>query len=117
MGVLTKIDEFQTNSVVTGEVPDIVRHQHSPTGHQHSPTGGQAVASELASLIKRVTASSVREVDHLIADLQMLREKLEGDAARVQRELAEYAAFGESTLQSMSVISECLQNRFPKKAT
>ena len=110
MGVFTKIEEFQTISVVTGQIPDFVRHQRSPTD-------GQTVASELASLIKRITASSVREIDHVIAGLQMLREKLEGDAARVQRELAEYAAFGESTLQSMNVISECLRNRFPKRAT
>ena len=107
MGVLTKIEEFQKISDVTGEIPDFVHHQHSPTA-------GQAVASDVASLIKRVTASSVREIDRVIADLQMLREKLEADAARVQRDLAEFAAFGESTLQSMNVISECLRNRFPK---
>ena len=86
-----------------GEVREVVRHQHSPTLNQ-------AVASDLASLIKRITASSVQELDDVIADLKMLREKLEGEAARVQRELAAYAAFGESTLQSMNVISESLRN-------
>jgi hypothetical protein len=45
-----------------------------------------------------------------IADLEMLREKLDGDAAHVRRELAEFAAFGESTFQSMKVISESLRN-------
>ena len=110
MGVFTKIEAFETVSVVADEIPDFVRHQHSPTD-------GQAVASDLASLIKRITASSVREIDHVIAGLTMLREKLEGDAARVQRELAEYTAFGESTLQSMNVISECLRDWFPKRTT
>ena len=75
-----------------------------------SPTDNQAEASDLASLIKQITASSVQELDDVIADLEMLREKLEGDAARVRRELAEFAAFGESTLQSMKVISESLRN-------
>ena len=78
--------------------------------HQHSPTDNQAVASDLASLIKQMTASSVQELDDAIADLKLLREKLDGDAARVRRELAEFAAFGESTLQSMKVISESLRN-------
>jgi len=109
MGVITKIErgeELETILDVTAEIRNFV--SRSPT------TDGHAVASDLASLIKRAAASSIREIDHVIANLQMLREKLEGDAARVQRELAEYAAFGESTFQSMNVISECLRNRFPK---
>ena len=105
MGVLTKIDhdkELQKLFDVTGEI-DLVRHQHSSTDNQ-------AVSSNLASQIQRIAASSVQELDDAIADLKLLREKLDGDAARVRRELAEFAAFGESTLQSMKVISESLRN-------
>jgi len=81
---------------------------HNFVCDEKSPTH-QAVASN-PSLIKRVTANSVQELDDVIADLKMLREKLDGDAARMRRELAEFAAFGESTLQSMKVISESLRN-------
>ncbi len=102
MGVLTRDKELQKHFNVTGEI-DFVHHQNSPTD-------SQAVSSDLASLIKQITASSIQELDHVIDDLKMLREKLEGDAARVRRELAELAAFGESTLQSMKVISESLRS-------
>ena len=110
MGAFSKFErgmEAERISEVTGEIRDLVHEQQSTTD-------GQAVASNLASLLQRATSSSVREVDHVIAELQVLREKLQGDAARVQRELADYATFSESTFQSMSVISECLKNRFPK---
>ena len=110
MGMVTKVGRGEAVAKIsddTGEIRDLVRHRHPPTD-------SHAVASDLASLIKRVEASSVSEIDRLTADLQMLREKLEGEGARMQRELAEYAAFGELTLQSMKVISECLRNRFPK---
>ena len=90
MGVLTNDEELQKLFDVTGSELHFVRHENSPTDNQ-------AVASDLASLIKRVAAGSVQEVDDVIVDLKMLREKLEGDAARMQRELAEFAAFGEST--------------------
>ena len=103
MGVLTNDKELQKLFDVTGSELHFVRHENSPIDNQ-------AVASDLASLIKRVAASSVQEVDDVIVDLKMLREKLDGDAARMRRELAEFAAFGESTLQSMKVISESLRN-------
>ena len=103
MGVLTSDKELQKLFDVTGSKHHFVRDQNFPTD-------GQAVASDLGSLIKRVTARSVQELDDVIADLKMLREKLDGDAARMRRELASFAAFGKSTLQSMKVISESLRN-------
>jgi hypothetical protein len=58
----------------------------------------------------------VRELDKVIAELQALREKLQSDGARVEREMVEYATLSQSTLQSTKVISECLRNRFPKRS-
>ena len=63
MGVFTKIEAFETVSVAADEIPDFVRPQRSPTD-------AQTVASDLASLIKRITASSVREIDHVIASVR-----------------------------------------------
>jgi len=113
MGAFSKVkhgEELDKIADVTGDIRDFVHRQQSTKD-------GHAVASDLASLLQRATASSVGEIDHVIAELQMLREKLHEDAARVQRELAEYATFSESTLQSMNVISECLRNRFPSRKT
>ena len=85
-----------------------------PTGRQETSNDSHAGAGDLASLVERAKASSACEIDHVITELRILREKLEATGDRVQRELVEYTTFSESTLQSVNVISECLRNRFPK---
>jgi hypothetical protein len=93
---------------VTGEIRAFVRQQEAGTD-------GQAVASNLAELLNRAALSSVQEIDHVMSHLQLLREKVSGDAARVQRDLVEYATLAQSALQTTKVISESLRNRFPRR--
>jgi hypothetical protein len=80
-----------------------------------SETDGQHVANELASLLRRVAGTSVQEIDNLIAELQALREKLQSEGARVQREIIEYATLNQTTMQSTKIISESLRNRLSTK--
>ena len=49
------------------------------------------VASNIGTLLARVSGTSVKEIDKLIAELQTLREMLHNEGARVQREIVEYA--------------------------
>jgi hypothetical protein len=102
----TELDKLEN---VTAEISDFVRQQHD------SETDGQSVANNLASLLQRAAGTSVREIDNVIVELQTLRERLQSDGARVEREMVEYATLSQSTLQSTKVISECLRNRFPKR--
>jgi hypothetical protein len=93
---------------VTGEIRAFV-------GQQEADTDGQAVASNLAELLNRAALSSVQEIDHIMSHLQLLREKVQGDGARVQRDLVEYATLAQSALQTTKVISESLRSRFPRR--
>jgi hypothetical protein len=93
---------------VTGEIRAFV-------GQQEADTDGQAVASNLAELLNRAALSSVQEIDHIMSHLQLLREKVQGDGARVQRALVEYATLAQSALQTTKVISESLRSRFPRR--
>lgn len=94
---------------VTGEIRAFVRQQEADTD-------GQTVASNLAELLNRAALSSVQEIDHVMSHLALLREKVAGDAARVQRDLVEYATLAQSALQTTKVISESLRSRFPRRA-
>jgi hypothetical protein len=85
-----------------------------PGGKQESFGDCHAGAGDLTSLVERAEASSACEIDHVITELKILRERLEATGERVQRELVEYTTLSESTLQSINVISECLRHRFPK---
>jgi hypothetical protein len=50
----------------------------------------------------------VQEIEKLIAELQILREILQKEAARVQREIVGYAVLIQNARQSMRTTSEIL---------
>ena len=77
--------------------------------------GGESVAfaSTLGAVLQRVGGSSLQEIDHLVGELQTMRELLETEGERVRRELAEYAHLSQSSLQSTKIITESLA-RFGK---
>ncbi len=64
--------------------------------------------SELAALVQRASGTSVQEIQKLIAELQILRDMLQNEAARVQREIVKYAILTQGARQSMRTISESL---------
>jgi hypothetical protein len=77
---------------------------------QRPENDGTIVADNLSSLLERVSASSVQEIDRLISDLKILRERLHDDSRRVQREVVEYASLSQVTMQSTKVIAESLSD-------
>jgi hypothetical protein len=109
--------EFDKLADVTGEIQEFVRQQ--PTGadgQKRTEADGQAVTNDLMSLLARAARSSTQEIDHVMAELKLLRERVQGDGARVQRNLVEYATLAQSTLETTKVISESLRHTFPKRS-
>jgi DNA repair exonuclease SbcCD ATPase subunit len=68
------------------------------------------VADNISSLLQRVSASSVQEIDRLISELKTLRERLHEEAERVRREIVEYASLSRAAMQSTKAIAESLSN-------
>jgi hypothetical protein len=89
---------------IEGSIRDLVRQQNS-TARQADPVGEQAT-SELSSLLRQVSLQSTREVDRLIEDLKLLREKLEAQGNRVQRDIVEYASLSQSVVQLTKIVSD-----------
>ena len=89
---------------IEGNIRELVRQQSGTIRHS-DPTGEQAT-SELSNLLRQVSLQSTREVDRLIDDLRRLREKLEEQGNRVQRDIVEYASLSQSVVQ--------LTKSFPK---
>jgi ElaB/YqjD/DUF883 family membrane-anchored ribosome-binding protein len=69
----------------------------------------QLVASNVNSVLQRVTETSVQEIDKLITDLQTLSNILDSEASRVQREVVQYSTFTQAALQSTKIIAESLE--------
>jgi hypothetical protein len=65
---------------------------------------GQAIETAIVgregALLQRATGTSVQEIENLITELQTLRDTLQSEAARVQREIVEYTTLSQGGLAS-----------------
>jgi hypothetical protein len=96
-------------SAVEGEIREFVRRDVAQ--QRRTPEAeSEAVANNIGSLLQRVAGSSVQEIDRLITELQTLRELLQSEGLRVQREITEYAHLSQSAMQSTKIIAESLSN-------
>jgi hypothetical protein len=94
-------------SEVEGEIREFVRRDGAVL-RRAPDSDGELVANNIGVLVQRVAGSSVNEIDRLISELHTLREHLQNEGARVQREIAEYAQLSQSAMQSTKIIAESL---------
>ncbi len=92
---------------VEGEIRELVRRDAAQLLRPQSDAG-EFGANNLNSLIQRVSGMSVMEIDKLIAELQTLRDYLQNEGQRVQREVAEYAHMSQAATKSTKIIAESL---------
>jgi hypothetical protein len=96
-----------TESAVEGEIRDFVRRDVA-TLRRTPEADSEVVANNISTLLQRVAGSSVQEIDRLMTELHTLRELLQTEGARVQREIADYAHLSQSAMHSTKVITESL---------
>jgi hypothetical protein len=91
-----------------GEIREFVSRDVVSKLGRRPDNESEFVAGNLNSVLQRASATTVHEIDKLIAELEALRDKLHSEAARVQREVIQYATFTQATLQSTKIIAESL---------
>jgi hypothetical protein len=96
-----------TEIAVEGEIREFVRRDVA-TLRRSPEADSEAVANNISTLLQRVAGSSVQEIDRLMGELHTLRELLQAEGARVQREITEYAHLSQSAMHSTKVITESL---------
>jgi uncharacterized coiled-coil DUF342 family protein len=92
-------------SKLEGEIRQVVRRDATAP---RVPQGSDNELADVGSLLQRVSGTSVQEIENLIAELQILRDKLQNEAARVQREIVAYALRIQEARKAISTISESL---------
>jgi hypothetical protein len=92
---------------VEGEIREFVRRDVA-TLRRQPESDGEMVANNISTLLQRVAGTSVKEIDKLILELQTLREMLQNEGARVQREIVEFATLSQAAMQSTRIIAESL---------
>ena len=65
-------------------------------------------SNNIDALMRRMSLSSTREIDSLIADLKVLRAKVASDGGRVEHAVREYTELNQSVIQLTKIISDGL---------
>src|SRR5262245_55520400 len=90
------------------EIREFVRHEVVTNPGRQTENESELVASNIYSLLQRVSATSLQEIDELITELESSRDMLESEAARVQREIVQYSTLSQTALKSTKIITESL---------
>jgi hypothetical protein len=98
----------QTVDEVKGEIREVERREVVTNPGRQPENESELVASNINSLLQRVTATSLQEIDSLITELESSRDMLQSEAARVQREIVQYSTLSQAALQSTKIITESL---------
>ena len=74
-----------------GEIREFVSRDVVSNVGRRPENESELVASNINSVLQRVTATSLQEIDALISELESSRDMLHSEAERVQREIVQYA--------------------------
>ncbi len=94
-------------SKLEGEIREVVSRS-ATASRVPQQNDNELAAGNIGSLLQHVSGTSVQEIEKLIAELQILRDTLQKEAARVQREIVGYTALIQNARRSISTISESL---------
>ncbi len=89
---------------VESNIRELVRRD--ATALHQAEADSELAANNLGGLLRRVSAQSTREIEHLIGELRTLRDKLQVDGSRVEREIIDYAALSQSVIALTKIIAD-----------
>lgn len=95
-------------SAVEGEIREFVRRDLIATRKTRPEIAPDIGAENITAMIQRVAGASVSEIDHLITELQHVRDFLQSEADRVQREVTNYTHVSQTALASVKIITDSM---------
>jgi len=93
---------------VEGDIREFVGRDVSVFRHPRTEGGSDMAAENINSLIQRVAAQSIGEIDHVIGELTRVRDMLRSEGERVQREISGYASLSQAAMTSMTIIADSM---------
>jgi Zn-dependent oligopeptidase len=107
---LSNVDQATANAV-EGEIREFVRRDVSLPHRQRSEinAANSPAAENLNALIQRVAGDSMEEIDHVIRELESVRDVLRNEGERVSREVAGYASLSHAATTAMKVFADSIK--------
>jgi hypothetical protein len=104
-------DPLATVANVEGEIREFSRRESLPRKTKfdfEDSAASSGTNSNVGFLIEQVAGSSIKEIDSLIAELQIVRDFLQSEGERVQREIAGYAQVSQAAMSSVKAITDTM---------
>src|SRR6185312_1897261 len=106
--------EFAAATEVEAGIRDFVRNDiaylRRPAAVSSTESGlepsAEATVNSVNSLIQRVAGTSLSEIEHLVSELESLRDLLHVEGQRVQREISGYAQLSQAAMKSTRMIAD-----------
>jgi len=100
-----------------GKIHELVRRDSGAFGQ--TDRDSELATNNLSTLLRRVSENSTSEIDNLISELRILREKLQADGNRVEHEIVEYAALSQSVIEMTRIVTDSMMQvkKMPKAPT
>ncbi len=92
---------------VEGEIREFIR-KDVVSSRRVQPEFTEPGTTVIAAQLERVAGTSIREIDNLIAELQVVRDYLRAEGDRVQREVASYAQVSQAAMASAKIITDSM---------
>ena len=102
---MTNFRALAANLVVEGEVCDLA--------HAEVSTQTETDTTEIAPLIQQVAATSIAEIDRLIAELQEAKNYLQSEGERIEREIVRYTNLTQMASFTTEMISDAVSQWLP----
>jgi hypothetical protein len=103
---ITSFQAVAANLAVEGEVCDLA-HAKLSTPTETDP--------EIAPLIEKVGATSIAEIDRLLAELEDAKNHLQSEEKRIEQDLARYTNLAQMTSLTAKIISDAVSQWHPAR--
>jgi len=91
-----------------------IKQENYELGHAELSAQAETDA-EIATFIQKVEATSIAEIDRLLAELEDAKNHLQSEAKRIELELARYTNLAQMTSLTAKIISDAVSQWHPAR--
>jgi len=102
----TAIDAILTNEAVTRVLTLNSKSDLDQSNKAPQDTAPHTTVERVNGFLRGISENSTGEIDALISDLSVLRQKLVTDGSKIEQHVTDFAALNQSVLSLTKIVSE-----------
>src|SRR6266480_3832524 len=91
--------QAEGSSGLEGQIDEVLRRDVVPARKPQAEGGSEIGVGSANALLRQIAGTTFKEIDLLIDELQAMRDLLQGEGQRVQREIVKYAQLSQAAMK------------------